>query len=88
MCSVWEHHLRDPNWHPFKDVTRENGSKEMIIDENDERLTRLKHEFGQAAYDLVTTALMEMTEGPSTRCITTDLWNYKLGRKATLNEEE
>ncbi|KAK4715688.1 hypothetical protein R3W88_014026 [Solanum pinnatisectum] len=66
LCSVWEHHLVDPNWHPFKDVTRENGSKEIIIDDSDERLNRLKHEFGQAAYDL--------------------LWNYKLGRKATLNE--
>uniref|UniRef100_M0ZZA0 XH/XS domain-containing protein n=1 Tax=Solanum tuberosum TaxID=4113 RepID=M0ZZA0_SOLTU len=86
FCSMWEHHLVDPNWHPFKDVTRENGSKETIIDDNDERLNRLKHEFGQAAYDLVTATLMEMNEGPSGRCITTELWNYKLGRKATLNE--
>ncbi|XP_010321721.1 protein INVOLVED IN DE NOVO 2-like [Solanum lycopersicum] len=86
LCSIWEHHLVDPNWHPFKDVTRENGSKEIIIDDNDERLNRLKHEFGQAAYDLVTATLMEMSEGPSGRCITTELWNYKLGRKATLNE--
>ncbi|KAH0729619.1 hypothetical protein KY289_000807 [Solanum tuberosum] len=79
-------HLVDPDWHPFKYVTRENGSKEIIIDDNDERLNRLKHEFGQAAYDLVTATLMEINEGPSGRCITTELWNYKLGRKATLNE--
>ncbi|KAK4717778.1 hypothetical protein R3W88_016116 [Solanum pinnatisectum] len=86
LCSMWEHHLVDPNWHPFKDVTRENGSKETIIDDNDERQHRLKNEFGQAAYDLVTATLMEMNEGPSGGCITTELWNYKLGRKATLNE--
>lgn len=29
LCSIWEHHLMDPNWHPFKDVTRENSSKVM-----------------------------------------------------------
>ncbi|XP_055831354.1 protein INVOLVED IN DE NOVO 2-like [Solanum dulcamara] len=86
LCSIWEHHFLDPNWHPFKEVTRENSSKEIIIDDNDERLNRLKHEFGQESYDLVTTALMEMNEGPGSRCITTELWNYKLGRKATLNE--
>ncbi|MCD7469918.1 hypothetical protein HAX54_009334 [Datura stramonium] len=86
LCSIWEHHLRDPNWHPFKDVINENGSKEIIIDDNDERLNRLKHEYGEAAYELVTAALMEMNEDPSSRCITTELWNYKLGRKATLKE--
>ncbi|XP_059292753.1 protein INVOLVED IN DE NOVO 2-like isoform X1 [Lycium ferocissimum] len=87
MCSIWEHHLKDSNWYPFKDVTSENGSKEIIIDDNDERLNRLKNEFGEAAYELLTTALMEMNENPSNgRCITTELWNYKLGRKATLSE--
>uniref|UniRef100_M0ZZA1 XH/XS domain-containing protein n=1 Tax=Solanum tuberosum TaxID=4113 RepID=M0ZZA1_SOLTU len=30
FCSMWEHHLVDPNWHPFKDVTRENGSKVIM----------------------------------------------------------
>ncbi|KAJ8558515.1 hypothetical protein K7X08_034044 [Anisodus acutangulus] len=65
LCSIWENHLKDPNWHPFKDVTSENGSKEIIIDDNDETLNGLKHEFGEAAYELVTTALMEMNEGLS-----------------------
>ncbi|KAG5595132.1 hypothetical protein H5410_036364, partial [Solanum commersonii] len=69
------------------EIERLTGAKnEIIIDENDERLNRLKHEFGQAAYDLVTATLMDMNEGPSGRCITTKLWNYKLERKATLNE--
>uniref|UniRef100_M1CPN7 XH/XS domain-containing protein n=1 Tax=Solanum tuberosum TaxID=4113 RepID=M1CPN7_SOLTU len=69
------------------EIERLTGAKnEIIIDDNDERLNRLKHEFGQAAYDLVTATLMEINEGPSGRCITTELWNYKLGRKATLNE--
>ncbi|KAK6786084.1 hypothetical protein RDI58_014609 [Solanum bulbocastanum] len=32
LCSMWEHHLVDPNWHPSKDVTRENGSKVPVVD--------------------------------------------------------
>ncbi|XP_019235831.1 PREDICTED: factor of DNA methylation 4-like [Nicotiana attenuata] len=27
LCSIWEAHLRDPKWHPFKVVTTENGPK-------------------------------------------------------------
>ncbi|XP_016498170.1 factor of DNA methylation 4-like [Nicotiana tabacum] len=85
LCSIWEAHLRDPNWHPFKVVTTENGPKEEI-DDKDERLNRLKHEYGEAAYELVTTALLEMNESSSSRGITTELWNYKLERKATVKE--
>nr|XP_009779754.1 PREDICTED: uncharacterized protein LOC104228902 [Nicotiana sylvestris] len=56
------------------------------IDDKDERLNRLKHEYGEASYELVTTALLEMNESSSCRGRTTELWNYKLERKANLKE--
>ncbi|KAI3809055.1 hypothetical protein L1987_25022 [Smallanthus sonchifolius] len=86
MCSLWEEYLRDPNWHPFKVLTA-NGKSQGIIDENDDKLNGLKRDLGEDVYKAVTTALTEINDyNPSGRYITTELWNFTEGRKASLQE--
>nr|XP_043633850.1 protein INVOLVED IN DE NOVO 2 [Erigeron canadensis] len=86
LCSLWEEYLRDPNWHPFK-VVNVNGISQRIIDENDDKLKGLKRELGEDVYKAVATALTEINDyNPSGAYITTELWNFTEGRKATLQE--
>ncbi|KAL5537877.1 hypothetical protein UlMin_045656 [Ulmus minor] len=86
LCSLWVEYLKDPDWHPFKIRKVEEGHKEFIDDE-DEKLKGLKKELGHEVCDAVTKALIEINEyNPSGRYITSELWNYIEGRKATLKE--
>ncbi|KAJ1396781.1 putative domain XH [Sesbania bispinosa] len=86
MCSMWEKYLADPHWYPFKIITVDGKSKE-IIDDGDAKLERLKKEMGVGAYKAVVEALTEMNEyNPSGRFVISELWNYRLGRSATLEE--
>lgn len=86
VCSLWEEFLRDPEWHPFRVITI-NGVSQEVIDEEDEKLNGLRDEYGVEAYNAVTTALKEINEyNPSGRYIISELWNYSEGRKATLQE--
>ncbi|XP_031114434.1 factor of DNA methylation 1-like [Ipomoea triloba] len=86
LCSLWEDHLRDPHWHPFKVV--KNGEQHVgVIDEEDEKLVGLKKEYGDEVYVSVTTALMELNEyNSSGRYPVPELWNTKMKRKAELKE--
>ncbi|KAF5733825.1 protein INVOLVED IN DE NOVO 2 [Tripterygium wilfordii] len=86
LCTLWEEYLKDPDWHPFRVITV--GEKtERIIDKEDEKLKSLKKEFGDEVYNAVTTALTEIVEyNPSGNYITSELWNFKDGRRATLPE--
>ncbi|OMO91213.1 hypothetical protein COLO4_18521 [Corchorus olitorius] len=87
LCSEWEDYLRDPSWHPFKILTDEEGKAKEIINENDEKLTALKTEYGDEAYRAVVTALSEMNEyNPSGRYIVPELWNFSQKRKASMQE--
>ncbi|BAT82044.1 hypothetical protein LR48_Vigan07g220200 [Vigna angularis] len=86
MCSLWEEHLTNPDWHPFKVIMAEGKEKE-IIDDDDEKLKKLKKEWGEGPYKAVVQALLEINEyNPSGRYVTTIVWNYKEGRRATLKE--
>ncbi|CAM8961940.1 unnamed protein product [Rhodiola kirilowii] len=86
LCSLWQENLKDPAWHPFR-IAVTNGQATESINEEDEKLSDLKKEWGVEIYSAVTTALKEMNEyNPSGRYIVSELWNYKEGRKASLKE--
>ncbi|KAJ6720453.1 RIBONUCLEASE P SUBUNIT P38 [Salix viminalis] len=86
ICSLWEEYLKDPDWHPFK-VVMIDGKHQEIIDEDDEKLSRLRDEMGDEACMSVTASLIQVNEyNPSGRYIISELWNYKEGKKATLGE--
>ncbi|KAL8208607.1 hypothetical protein R6Q57_008019 [Mikania cordata] len=85
-ASMWESYLRDPNWHPFKIITVGGTSKE-IIDEEDDKIARLKDEFDDDVFNAVVTALNELNEyNPSGRYPVAKLWNNKEKKKASLKE--
>ncbi|EOA25333.1 hypothetical protein CARUB_v10018651mg [Capsella rubella] len=88
VLQLWEGYLKDPEWHPFKRVQLENQEREVeVIDETDEKLRELKEDLGDGPYNAVTQALLEINEyNPSGRYITSELWNIKEDRKATLEE--
>ncbi|PKI69520.1 hypothetical protein CRG98_010095 [Punica granatum] len=59
LISLWESQLGDPSWHPMK-VVDIKGKAVEIIDKRNEKLQELKLELGEAAYDTIVTALMEV----------------------------
>ncbi|XP_057969603.1 factor of DNA methylation 1-like [Malania oleifera] len=86
LCSMWEENIKDPCWHPFKVIEIEGDSKE-ILNEEDEKLTELRKDYGEEVYSAVVTALKEINEyNPSGRYVVPELWNFKEKRKATLKE--
>ncbi|KAI7756820.1 hypothetical protein M8C21_007501 [Ambrosia artemisiifolia] len=86
LVSLWEDHLRDSGWHPFKVITVGGKSKE-ILDEEDEKIASLKNECDKGVFDAVVTALNELNEyNPSGRYPVQVLWNNKEKRAATLKE--
>jgi hypothetical protein len=57
------------------------------IDDSDKKLKQLKEEWGDEVYNAVTTALLEVNEyNASGRYVVPELWNFRQGRKASLNE--
>ncbi|KAJ4825294.1 hypothetical protein Tsubulata_012520 [Turnera subulata] len=86
ISSSWEEYLRDPGWHSFKRITIA-GQLHEVVDDEDNKLKKLKEDVGEGADNAVAKALMEMNEyNPSGRYPTSELWNYKQGRKASLAE--
>ncbi|CDY37917.1 BnaA06g19000D [Brassica napus] len=88
VLQLWEDYLKDPDWHPFKRIKLENQEREVVRRPKwDEKLRELKDDLGDGPYNAVTRALLEINEyNPSGRYITTELWNLKEDRKATLEE--
>ncbi|KAM1099662.1 hypothetical protein ACFX15_005986 [Malus domestica] len=88
LCSLWEQHLRDPNWQPFRIIMNEQQKPTEFIDEQDEKLRGLREEFGEQVFQAVKTALAELNEyNPSGRFPVPELWNFKEKRKATVTFE-
>ncbi|CAN6442686.1 unnamed protein product [Victoria cruziana] len=86
LASLWEEYMRDSEWHPFK-VIRDGPNEKGVIDENDEKLRRLRIEWGEGPYEAVTAAMDELNEyNPSGRYIVEEMWNHRQNRKATLKE--
>ncbi|GAV70287.1 XS domain-containing protein/XH domain-containing protein/zf-XS domain-containing protein [Cephalotus follicularis] len=86
LCSLWEEYLKDPDWHPFR-VVKVEGKDKQFLKEEDEKLRGLRNEMGDEVYQAVATALVEINENnPSGGYVTSELWNYDEGRKATLQE--
>ncbi|KAK0591453.1 hypothetical protein LWI29_002146 [Acer saccharum] len=86
LCSSWEENVKDPHWHPFKTVVYKGNMRE-IIDDDDEKLKDLRNEYGEAVYEAVSNALLELNEyNPSGRYVVPEVWNLKERRKATLKE--
>ncbi|WJX45378.1 hypothetical protein P8452_32262 [Trifolium repens] len=86
LCSFWQENVKDPAWHPLK-VIRENDTHVSVIDEEDEKLKKLKQEWGDEVYSAVVTTVKEVNEyNPSGGYSVWELWNFKEKRKATLKE--
>lgn len=86
ICSLWEEYLKDSNWYPFKHIIID-GKQQEVIDKCDERLGKLRLEWGEEAYEAVRDALLELNEyNPSGRYPVREIWNFKEERKASLKE--
>lgn len=86
LCSLWQSHLSNPGWQPFKKEVI-NGKLTEVIDENDPLLKELRQEWGEEAYKAIAEALHGVNEyNASGRYPVSELWNYKENRKATLAE--
>ncbi|PIN24385.1 hypothetical protein CDL12_02918 [Handroanthus impetiginosus] len=86
LCSLWDEYLRDPSWHPYK-VIMIGETHEEVLNEDDEKLKKLKVELGDEVYEAVTNALNEMNQyNPSGRYPVMELWNSNENRRASLRD--
>ncbi|WVZ95030.1 hypothetical protein U9M48_040840 [Paspalum notatum var. saurae] len=86
LCSLWQEHVKDPNWHPFKTLIT-GSTAQRVINDKDEKLVGLKEQFGIEVCNAVTTALMEINEyNASGSYVVSELWNKKENRKASITE--
>ncbi|KAJ8636715.1 hypothetical protein MRB53_010982 [Persea americana] len=86
LSSLWQNHINDPQWHPFK-FANIDGKLLETIDDGDARVKELKDVWGDEVYKAVTTALLELNDcNPSGRYAVQELWNFKENRKASLKE--
>ncbi|CAH2067952.1 unnamed protein product [Thlaspi arvense] len=85
LCSEVQNALKDPAWHPFKRVVI---GEEEVIDEEDEKLKNLSHEWGEDVKNAVKTALEELHEfNGRGRYAISVMWNVEQGREARVLPE-
>ncbi|XP_057483940.1 factor of DNA methylation 2-like isoform X2 [Actinidia eriantha] len=61
QSSLWQENVKDPSWQPFRKMMKD-GKLQEIIDEDDCKLKELRRLWGEAAYDAVGNALLELNE--------------------------
>ncbi|PQQ11706.1 factor of DNA methylation 4 [Prunus yedoensis var. nudiflora] len=82
LCSLWQEHLRDPSWHPFRIITDKEGKTKLK-----KWACHCPRKYEHLSIEKVTTAMMELNEyNASGRYTIPELWNFKEGRKALLEE--
>ncbi|XP_057787842.1 factor of DNA methylation 5-like [Salvia miltiorrhiza] len=87
LCSTWQEKLKDPQWRPFWNIEDDTGNLKEVVDEEDETLRGLKHDWGDEVYNAIVTALKELHEYSPGRCNTgAQIWNLKENRKAELDQ--
>ncbi|KAI9089551.1 hypothetical protein K1719_029156 [Acacia pycnantha] len=87
LCSSWQENVKNSEWYPFKVIPTDHDDVELILNEDDEKLRKLKKEWGDNVYMEVVTALKEIIEyNPSGRYIVSEIWNYRENRKAMMKE--
>ncbi|KAK1354350.1 XH domain-containing protein [Heracleum sosnowskyi] len=85
-CTHWQEKIKDSAWSPFKKVTIDGISKE-IVDDNDVELKKLRKEMGFSVFMAVKIALEEINKhNPSGRYPVAKLWHVKENREAKLDE--
>ncbi|KAL1208489.1 Protein INVOLVED IN DE NOVO 2 [Cardamine amara subsp. amara] len=86
FCSVWESNIGDVQWHPFK-VDESDGTAKRVVDKNDQKLLKLKKEYGEEVCNEVVRAKLEIEDhNASGSYVILELWNYEEDRKATMEE--
>ncbi|CAL9244242.1 unnamed protein product [Arabidopsis halleri] len=86
LCSVWEANIGDVQWTPFR-VDESDGTAKRVVDKNDEKLRKLKEQYGEEVYNEVVRAKLEIEEhNASGSYVIVELWNYGENRKAKMEE--
>ncbi|XP_066353959.1 factor of DNA methylation 1-like isoform X2 [Miscanthus floridulus] len=86
LYSAWEKLLDDPSWKPSMIGAVGSDYQDEVICVNDEKLQKLRREWGEGPYKSVVDTLVERKEYDFDGTLACDLWNYKEGRKAILGE--
>ncbi|KAI9089502.1 hypothetical protein K1719_029107 [Acacia pycnantha] len=87
LCSSWQENVKNSEWYPFKVIPTNHDDVKLILNEDDEKLRKLKKEWGDNVYMEVVTALKEIIEyNPSGRYIVSEIWNYRENRRAVMKE--
>uniref|UniRef100_A0A0D9UWQ0 Factor of DNA methylation 1-5/IDN2 domain-containing protein n=1 Tax=Leersia perrieri TaxID=77586 RepID=A0A0D9UWQ0_9ORYZ len=86
LVSRWQEEMKKSSWHPFK-IVMIDGKEKEVVDGGDEKLRNLWIEQGDDVCNAVKNALCELNEyNASGRYVVPELWNFRKGRKAKMEE--
>ncbi|CAA7035585.1 unnamed protein product [Microthlaspi erraticum] len=61
LCSLWEAQIGDVQWHPFK-ILESDGPPKRIVVKDDEKVLKLKYDYGERVCDEVVRAKEEIED--------------------------